>query len=63
MRARKKTRRLEQLHLFHPPRRLPAWEDLPAVSRQTVTRLLAHILQEHHKRVDSQDEEGDQSHG
>ncbi len=46
----KRSQPLEQLELFQPPRIRPAWRTLPTDVRQTVTRLLARILHDHHAR-------------
>jgi hypothetical protein len=47
MRALRRSGHSEQLILFHPPRRLPRWEKLPAAVREDVVRLLAKMLREH----------------
>ena len=37
----------EQLQLFEPPKRLPAWRDLPTKIRRRVTDVLARMFDEH----------------
>jgi hypothetical protein len=48
MRNSRRRRCIHQLGLFHPPRKNPKWESLPAEARQTVTKLLAQMLRQHH---------------
>jgi hypothetical protein len=36
--------------LFHPPRREPEWQSLPAAVRQQTKELLAHLLREYHRQ-------------
>lgn len=56
MRNSRRRRSIHQLGLFHPPRKNPKWESLPAEARQTVTKLLAQMLRQHHaKRLVSDD--------
>ncbi len=44
MRTSNHHRHTIQLHLFHPPRREPAWAQLPAEVRERTTFLLARLL-------------------
>lgn len=37
----------EQLEMFHPPRRTPAWPTLPGEIRKRVVELVARMMQEH----------------
>jgi hypothetical protein len=48
MRNSHRRRPIHQLGLFHPPRKNPKWQTLPAEVRQTVTKLLAQMLRQHH---------------
>jgi hypothetical protein len=46
MRSKVQQRQLEQLKLFHPPRRRPTWRRLPEEVRERTRRLLAQMLRE-----------------
>ena len=48
-----------QFSLFHPPRRPPSWDSLPAPIRQQLIQLLARLMREHRARAiaDRQSEE------
>jgi hypothetical protein len=41
---------LQQLGLFHPPRKIPEWRTLPAEVRHKATMLLAQMLRQHHSK-------------
>ena len=43
-------RRPEQLNLYHPPRRLPRWKQMPSHVRQDVIGLLEQMLSDHYYR-------------
>lgn len=54
---------LQQLGLFHPPRKIPDWRTLPAEVRQKATMLLAQMLRQHHSKrftIDNAKEESDE---
>jgi hypothetical protein len=42
--------RTTQFALFHPPRRYPSWDSLPAPVRQQLIQLLARLMREHRTR-------------
>jgi hypothetical protein len=45
--------RVAQSTLFHPPRKSPAWQELPQEIRLKAARLLARLLREHFGRLDA----------
>jgi len=51
MRAQDRFRRPEQLNLYHPPRRLPRWEEVPSEAQQDVIGLLVQMLSDQSLRV------------
>ena len=50
--------RAQQLHLFHPPRRRPAWSDLSPEIQNEVVGLLAQMLRAHQRRKEQGNVEG-----
>ena len=40
----------EQLHLFQPPRVVPAWNQLPPNMRKEITKHISRMLCEHEER-------------
>jgi hypothetical protein len=51
MRTQDRFRQPEQLNLYHPPRRLPRWKQLPSEVQQNVIGLLVQMLSDHYLRV------------
>jgi hypothetical protein len=50
MRMPKSVRQAIQCELFHPPIRIPVWEELPRELRQQIVALLSRLLREHGTR-------------
>lgn len=50
--------RVQQLHLFHPPRSRPAWSELSPEIRNEVVGLLAEMFREHQRREENRNAEG-----
>jgi hypothetical protein len=51
MQAIDRFRRPEQLNLYHPPRKLPRWKQMPRKVRQDVIGLLVQMLHDHYHLV------------
>ncbi len=51
MKNQDRFRRPEQLNLYHPPRRLPQWKELPSEVQKNVITLLVQMLCDHNHRV------------
>jgi hypothetical protein len=51
MKTQDRFRRPEQLNLYHPPRRLPRWKEMPSEVQQNVIGLLVQMLCDHYHRV------------
>jgi hypothetical protein len=51
MRTQDRFRQPQQLNLYHPPRRLPRWKQLPSTVKQDVMGLLVQMLCDHYLRV------------
>ncbi len=44
-------RQPEQLNLYHPPRRLPQWKELPSEDQQNVIDLMVQMFCDHYHRI------------
>jgi hypothetical protein len=51
MKTQDRFRQPEQLNLYHPPRRLPRWKELPSEVQQNVIGLLVQMFCDHYLRV------------
>ncbi len=59
MTTQNRFRQPEQLNLYHPPRRLPQWKNLPSEVQHNVIGLLVQMLCDYYLRIHSTAKHGE----